>query len=419
MKKLSLFIGISLLHAALWAQTTFYTSGLGGEWQDPLTWQVQPDNGGPAGPPSAGDAVVIRHYVSQVLDGAYTQTGDVTIAQGGTYELVCGTEGIDRYTFGGTRFEVAGTLLCTGDFAHQATGSQGTGLLHARASALIYIGGDLILQGHGGLQLDGNSCGALEVLGSVAFRGVGSYAYGPGQVLVHRTLRIGAGSEEVPAGSQPQPQLTARISRETRFLPAAAACAGDSTLAAGEGVFATADVIKAFGAQAQANGIALRWQLTSDLSHREYVIERAREGGAFEPVGRVAAQGHSWGELAYTYWDSERPQGNLRYRLRVLRQDGQEHMQEIQVLEARSLLLFPNPADGPVVNLLAPGFESRESLVVEVRNALGQVIIQYRTEAQADGTCQVQLETQSLRAGTYLVSLRGQQQRLSRTLRVN
>lgn len=419
MKKLFTFISISLLHAALWAQTTYYSSGQGGDWTDPLTWRLAPGASSPAGPPSPADTVIIAHYVSHTVGGAYTQTGPVTIAAGGTYELISGQGGVDRYTFAGTRFEVRGTLLCTGDFAHQLAGTQGAGLLQWRAEALVYIGGDLLLEGHGGLWLDGTACGGAEIYGDVAFRGKGSYAYGPGYVIVGRSLRLWAGSEEVLGGNEIMTQLAARLSPETQFMAPVDACDSGRTLVQGAGAFAAATVWQAVAVTPLMTGNRLSWTLKSDLGHREYVVERAGGGSDFVAVGRVAANGDNWSGQTYSFWDSEKASGPVRYRLRLLRHDAYRHLSETLLVPGEGLWVYPNPANGPVVNLLAPGFAAGEPLTIVLRNALGQVVQEAKGVADLDGHCRYQLETAPLQSGTYLVSVQGRAQRLARSLRIN
>ncbi|MBN2746736.1 MAG: lamin tail domain-containing protein, partial [Bacteroidales bacterium] len=88
-----------------------------------------------------------------------------------------------------------------------------------------------------------------------------------------------------------------------------------------EGVILPINLLS-FSAQMQAEGVDLKWVISSEINNDFFTVERAQDGVNFNEVGRVAGAGNSNVERHYSFLDSEMPKAITYYRLRQTDFDG-------------------------------------------------------------------------------------------------
>jgi|GEM_PF-2013713 len=191
--------------------------------------------------------------------------------------------------------------------------------------------------------------------------------------------------------------------------------ADGAVLTFGDGLTPLPVTLVSFGATATAQGAALlRWVTATELNNRGFGIERrVGSGEAWQPVGFVAATGHSTGS-AYEFTDKGlagvAPGTTLAYyRLRQEDQDGTTTYSPIAVvarpaaLAASELQLSPVPVTGASLSV-ALAEAGQAGLDVAVTNMQGQRLLHLITAASPDTA--LSLPVGQLAAGVYIVSVR-------------
>lgn len=154
-----------------------------------------------------------------------------------------------------------------------------------------------------------------------------------------------------------------------------------------------------FVAEQEGNGILLRWHTATEENTSHFVVERARNGLAWTPVGRVEAAGHSLSERTYLHRDEAPPAGDVYYRLHMVDTDGSESWSPIvhEYFAPAAPLVYPNPTEG-TFHVLTGDAD------LELHDALGRPV-PYVLIGRTDGSAHVRLTDPQ--AGSYVVRVAG------------
>ncbi|WP_460614951.1 PA14 domain-containing protein [Hymenobacter seoulensis] len=164
-----------------------------------------------------------------------------------------------------------------------------------------------------------------------------------------------------------------------------------------------------FGAQAEAAGVAIRWETAQEVNSAAFVVERSVNGQVFEPVGEVAAAGNSQRQQVYSFLDRTPFAGLSYYRLRQVDLDGSARFSEVVSVRKEGaanagmrLALFPNPTpDGAcTIRLEQPTAEAAE---LQVLDLTGRVV--YAQKLPASSSTEHTLRPGQLAPGVYMVRL--------------
>lgn len=167
-----------------------------------------------------------------------------------------------------------------------------------------------------------------------------------------------------------------------------------------------------FDAFPEQEYVLLRWVTENEVDTDFFTIEKTREGRYFTEVGQEEAAGTSLpGEvLTYELKDYEPYQGISYYRLKTTDFDGSislSHLVEVFFAEAQGdwdFLLYPNPNTGRHFTLDVDGVEAGDELVLEVFDAVGQLLLREPWVAFPQQNHRVDL-AQRLTSGSYLIRL--------------
>ncbi|KUG09091.1 T9SS type A sorting domain-containing protein [Solirubrum puertoriconensis] len=157
------------------------------------------------------------------------------------------------------------------------------------------------------------------------------------------------------------------------------------------------------------NRAVLGWITAQERNSQSFAVERSTDGRSFTEAGRVAAAGQSTILRHYEWVDPQPLAGLTYYRLRQLDQDGKAELSPVRTVSplgvvTRTLRVFPNPTNGAQATLQLRGYQG-QSLTVQVRNVLGQVVwTRSLTPATAEAELPLPLPT-ALPAGAYGVSV--------------
>jgi hypothetical protein len=155
--------------------------------------------------------------------------------------------------------------------------------------------------------------------------------------------------------------------------------------------------------------VDLAWATASEMNSSHFVVERSGNGMDFTAIGRVAASGNTHTRVDYGFTDPSPLSGLNYYRLRAVDKDGTANNSNTVVVMMNAmngkLLAYPNPVrDKLYVTFAAPDF----GLVhMQVLDAFGRVV-QQRTWELADGGNKLEVDTEMLALGTYMVRLTGE-----------
>ncbi|WP_073105371.1 T9SS type A sorting domain-containing protein [Hymenobacter daecheongensis] len=177
--------------------------------------------------------------------------------------------------------------------------------------------------------------------------------------------------------------------------------------------------LTAFEAKAAGNDAQLTWTTASEKNNDHFTVERSIAKGEFEAIGTVRGHGSTTQAHSYRFTDAgigKRHAGLVYYRLQQVDTDGTTSGSPVRVLSfaaaqpAAALELYPNPATETTtldLQALAAG-----TYQVTVADMTGRTL----SSASYAGGTKHALDMRQLRAGTYLLIVRGQNVKLTKTL---
>ncbi|OJJ21059.1 hypothetical protein BKI52_10840 [marine bacterium AO1-C] len=166
-----------------------------------------------------------------------------------------------------------------------------------------------------------------------------------------------------------------------------------------------------FDGKLKDNSVFLNWIVSTETNVRVYEVQRATSGGQFKTIGKVAARGENGQPLVYDFVDKDLPLGEkfVYYRLNVVNYDGTHGFSpivDIKIEEINQLntTLSPNPIQAGKTPQLSFEAPKTGSATISIINLLGAVIKNQHV-AINKGHNSVNINTQGLKAGIYLIKL--------------
>lgn len=104
--------------------------------------------------------------------------------------------------------------------------------------------------------------------------------------------------------------------------------------------------------------VRLSWATASEHNNAGFTVERSKDLHTWTTVAHVTGAGDAQTTLNYDAMDHQAPPALLYYRLRQIDLDGSSLLSATVSVDLRHsaiAVLVPNPADGPVDLVLAPG----------------------------------------------------------------
>lgn len=129
-----------------------------------------------------------------------------------------------------------------------------------------------------------------------------------------------------------------------------------------------------FKAYLNNSNVVLTWATASEQNNSHFDLERRREDGQFEAIGRVKGAGNSAAKLDYSFIDAHLTANNiLYYRLKQVDFDGKFVYSNVVPIKQKkgdpSVKVFPNPAFSEI-ELLGIA----DNTPVEIYNEIGQLV---------------------------------------------
>lgn len=155
--------------------------------------------------------------------------------------------------------------------------------------------------------------------------------------------------------------------------------------------------------------VLIGWSNLTERDVNFYMIERSSDGKDFKPVFKIQPSNNLNAKAAYTITDANPMGGSNYYRISVAIING--HTVNSRILKAQmgfsnpGFSVYPNPVMDEKVNISLAAIQ-KGKYVVRLINIAGIEILQTTLNLQGDGITQ-QLNFPDLRAGVYVISVKG------------
>ena len=150
----------------------------------------------------------------------------------------------------------------------------------------------------------------------------------------------------------------------------------------------------------------ITWQTASELNSDKYIIERSRDGLAWENIGEIQAAGTTTQLSQYSFVDNQTRSSNVvYYRLTQVDLDGTSTVYpplSSSCEMSEEVVLFPNPARTQVFVQMVNAKE--ENVRVEIRNQLG-ALVSSRTQTLQEGMNLLNIDIAGMNSGQYMIVL--------------
>ena len=170
-----------------------------------------------------------------------------------------------------------------------------------------------------------------------------------------------------------------------------------------------------FTAEPTGRRVTVRWTTAMELNSAYFDVERSFNGYAFAAVGRVASGGNSSEAKHYHWLDSPTGGKVVYYRLRQVDKDGTATFSQVRTVAlletAGDIALVPNPAPASVMVDLTQALAVEYT--IQVRDLAGRLL--YAQQAMG-GQLVAVAAGQDLKRGVYLVTITGQDLRVTKRL---
>jgi hypothetical protein len=201
------------------------------------------------------------------------------------------------------------------------------------------------------------------------------------------------------------------------------ACVAEKTVTSNEVTMINSPLpinLFSFSGRRTNGGNQLNWVTASEANSAKFVVERSSDGQSFTTIGEVAAAGNSNSSRSYGYLDSRVQPGDNYYRLKMVDKDGSFKYSNVVRIGANSTLMItsvqPNPTTAGTRALLVITDGERGTANITVSNVAGQVLNSYRVNNNT-GNVQVELTTDNMASGNYLVTYRNTKGEVVETIR--
>jgi len=152
--------------------------------------------------------------------------------------------------------------------------------------------------------------------------------------------------------------------------------------------------------------VYLKWKSQQENNYDRYLVERSRDGRAWQQIAVVKAIPNSTTPQQYSYTDASPFSGISYYRLRVVNHDGKFGITPVKAARISSLKtsisIYPNPA--ATSDTIFVNDEEAKDLSVQVFNRTGQLV---GIQKSVNGSNVIVLDVSRWAQGDYSVDVVG------------
>jgi hypothetical protein len=161
-----------------------------------------------------------------------------------------------------------------------------------------------------------------------------------------------------------------------------------------------------FAGESMKDGVLLQWVTATEKDNDRFELERSSDGQNFLKVGQVKGNGNSNTKRTYALRDIRAEKGTHYYRLKQIDFNGEFEYSKIVAVNhmfgalAAQMVMAPNPVSNGQFNLSLP--QAATDATVQLLDMQGRVLHTQQLEA---GSTDVNISTNNLRPGMYLIKL--------------
>ena len=161
-----------------------------------------------------------------------------------------------------------------------------------------------------------------------------------------------------------------------------------------------------FEGQLKNNHVLLDWSTSSELNSKEFDVERSYDADNFIKAGTVTAAGNSSISRNYAFTDTDNPEENNYYRLRMVDLDGKYQYSKIILINRPADKLFKvlnNPFTSYIDILL--GKPVTGNTQIRLLDVAGKELLRTTKASTGFNTLHIDLSQKNISAGVYLLEL--------------
>jgi len=165
-----------------------------------------------------------------------------------------------------------------------------------------------------------------------------------------------------------------------------------------------------FAGLAKPEGNLLNWTTANENNSKMFILEHSLNGVEFEQVATVLAAGNSNVSQTYSYFDSQRENGNHYYRLQEVRSNNSVRIvSEVIVINRVMDLSIINIYPVPVRDLLniEINTDQKEDLVVKLYDISGRIVYERHVVSEV-GNNKITIFAGELAIGNYFIKIYSQ-----------
>lgn len=160
--------------------------------------------------------------------------------------------------------------------------------------------------------------------------------------------------------------------------------------------------------KATSTSALLEWKTSQEINSKSFDVERSNDAVRFAKIGTIAAAGNSSTANTYNFTDNNPVKGMNYYRLKQIDVDGKfvyspARLVVFDGLDASTVKYYPNPTNG-ILNIEISSINLNESTTINITNASGIVVNQYRVASISGNKIQIDLSRYA--KGTYFIQVR-------------
>lgn len=157
-------------------------------------------------------------------------------------------------------------------------------------------------------------------------------------------------------------------------------------------------------------GTQLEWVTASEKNNAYFLVERSQNGTEFTSLTKVNGNGTTSHLSTYQFLDTKQFSGKMYYRLKQVDLDGtSQYSQIVTVTNGKvavaEVVLYPNPTAAhcslQITNATA------QKVTITIFDSYGRLVNSEKVQLE-DGKALVNLKTQKLAAGMYVITITGQ-----------
>lgn len=198
-------------------------------------------------------------------------------------------------------------------------------------------------------------------------------------------------------------------------------CSGSSTVSTSQRLglngfsnFATAQyasplpiTLLYFSAEGISWQVNCTWETVSEINNDYFIVERSKDGRAFEEIGTVDGAGNSNNSIKYFFTDKSPIEGISYYRLRQIDFDGTTDVSDIVAVrfdrKADEMVIIPNPASEFIQCTFTLPFDCNADL--QISNVSGQKFYSCKY-LLSKGMNTIKLNVSNLSPGFYNITVK-------------